>query len=203
MILQTILESKSPDFAQGTINMPDELFDVVNEEDEIIGQEMRSVVHQRGLWHRGVHVLLFTREGKLLAQQRSRDRVHAPLALDCSVSEHVQAGEDYFIAAQRGLREEMGVEEIDLEPLIKFKMNYGPNDNEISELYRGKVDPAKVKFDPVEIERIDYFSLATLEEQLENKDANFSYWFGQILRWYLGKPSALEILASYADLSAE
>ena len=88
--------------------MPDELFDVVNEEDIVIGQEMRSVVHQRGLWHRGVHVLLFTREGKLLVQQRSKDRLHAPLALDCSVSEHVKAGEDYYTAAMRGLERRNG-----------------------------------------------------------------------------------------------
>ena len=54
--------------------MSDELFDVVDEEDKVIGQETRSIVHQRGLWHRGVHVLLFTHEGKLLVQQRSRDR---------------------------------------------------------------------------------------------------------------------------------
>jgi len=183
--------------------MPDELFDIVNEEDEVIGQEMRSIVHQRGLWHRGVHVLLLTRERKLLVQQRSKDKVHAPLALDCSVSEHVQAGEDYYTAARRGLREELGIEGIKLEPLIKFKMNYGPNDNEISEMYRGTVDPTKVEFDPVEIERIDYFSSTELEDQLENKDANFSYWFEQILRWYFHKPSALEVLASYSDLSAK
>ena len=90
--------------------MPDELFDVVNEEDVVIGQELRSIVHQRGLWHRGVHVLLFTREGKLLVQQRSKNRPHAPLALDCSVSEHVKAGEDYLTAAMRGMKEEMNVE---------------------------------------------------------------------------------------------
>ena len=94
--------------------MPDELFDVIDEEDKVIGQEMRSVVHQRGLWHRGVHVLLFIQDEKLLVQQRSKDRVHSPLALDCSVSEHVKAGEDYFTAAVRGLQEEMGVEGIEL-----------------------------------------------------------------------------------------
>ncbi|MGB7875565.1 MAG: NUDIX domain-containing protein [Anaerolineales bacterium] len=174
--------------------MTDELFDVVNEDDIVIGQEMRSVVHQHGLWHRGVHVFLFTREDKLLVQQRSKDRVHAPLALDCSVSEHVKAGEDYYSAAKRGLMEEMGVEEIALELLVKFKMNYGPNDNEISELYKGSIDPARVNFDPVEIERIDYYSLTELQEMLGNENHNFSYWFEQILQWYLGNPSALYIL---------
>ena len=179
--------------------MSDELFDVVSEQDIVIGQETRSAVHRRGLWHRGVHIFLFTRDQKVLVQQRSQDRVHAPLALDCSVSEHVKTGEDYYTAAIRGLKEELGVEEVELELLIKFKMNYGPNDNEISELYRGNVNPAEVNFDPVEIERIDYFSLTELEQRMENKDANFSYWFEQIIRWYSGKPSALEVLVSYAN----
>ena len=177
--------------------MPDELFDVIDESDVVIGQEMRSVVHQRGLWHRGVHVFLFTHEGKLLIQQRSKDRIHAPLALDCSVSEHVKAGETYHQAAKRGLQEELGIDEIAIEPLIKFMMNYGPNDNEISVLYKGSVEPDRVAFDPIEIERIAYYGLDDLMEMLGNKKDNFSYWFEQILHWYQGKPSALEILKKY------
>ena len=183
--------------------MPDELFDIVNEKDVVIGQEMRSIVHERGLWHRGVHVFLFTQDGKLLVQQRSKDRIHAPLALDCSVSEHLKAGEDYYTAAVRGLKEEMGLEGIDIQALVKFKMNYGPNDNEISELYQGVVDPAAVKFDPVEVERIVFYSLPELEELLLKKRTLFSYWFEQIFRWYLGDRSALQVLEQYADPSAE
>ena len=179
--------------------MPDELFDVVNEEDVVIGQELRSIVHQRGLWHRGVHVLLFTREGKLLVQQRSKNKPHAPLALDCSVSEHVKAGEDYLTATMRGMKEEMGVEGIKVEPLVKFKMNYGPNDNEISKLYRGTVNPADVKFDPVEVELIDYYELAELQNLMGSEEVKLSYWFEQILCWYSGKSSALDVLASYSD----
>jgi isopentenyl-diphosphate delta-isomerase type 1 len=175
--------------------MSDELFDVLDENDNVIGQEMRSVVHQRGLWHRGAHVFLFTDDGKLLVQQRSRDRVHSPLALDCSVSEHVKAREDFYSAAVRGLQEEMGVEGIELERLVKFKMNYGPNDNEISVLYKGTVDPTVVQFDPVEIERIDYYRLDELKKLLDNESHNFSYWFEQIIQWYMGNPSALQILS--------
>jgi len=177
--------------------MADEPFDVIDENDKVIGQEMRSVVHQRGLWHRGVHVLLFSGDDKLLVQQRSRDRVHAPLALDCSVSEHVKAGEDYYTAAVRGLQEEIGVDRIDLERLVKFRMNYGPNDNEISEVYRGIVNPIAVKFDLVEIERIDYYSLGELQKLLKKENHNFSYWFEQILQWYSDQPSALEVLKKY------
>jgi len=183
--------------------MADELFDIVDEGDIVIKQEMRSIVHQLGLWHRGIHVLLFTHKGELLVQQRSKDRAQAPSSLDCSVSEHVKAGEDYYSAAIRGLKEELGVERIDIHPLIKFKMNYGPNDNEISELYQGVVDPVIVNFDPVEIERIDYYSISELQELTESEGERFSYWFEQIIQWYLGNPSALEVLKEYADPSPE
>ena len=101
--------------------MPDEWFDVVDEHDHVIDRELRSTVHHRGLWHRGAHVLLFTQDGRLLVQQRSRDRLQAPLALDCSVSEHVKAGEDYYKAAMRGLQEEMGVAGVEIHPLVKFR----------------------------------------------------------------------------------
>ena len=182
--------------------MPDELFDIVDEHDQVIGQEMRSIVHTSGLWHRGVHVLLFTGDGKMLVQKRSKTRTHAPSALDCSVSEHVKAGEEYNAAALRGLEEEMGIRELKLHPLVKFKMNYGPNDNEISTLYQAEVDPVKVRFDPVEIEEIGYYNFLELEGFLSQETFAFSYWFEQIIRWYLGGKSALEVIEFYEyDLS--
>ncbi|HKJ40152.1 MAG TPA: NUDIX domain-containing protein [Anaerolineales bacterium] len=174
--------------------MPDELFDIIDENDHVIRQEMRSVVHQLGLWHRGVHILLFTPDNKLLVQQRSRNKSQSPLALDCSVSEHVTAGEDYLQAAIRGLSEELGVTGIELTPLVKFKMNYGPNDNEISMIFKGDVSPGQVHFDTIEIEQVDYHTLTELRSFMQTKEVVISYWFEQILLWLLEKPSALQVM---------
>jgi isopentenyldiphosphate isomerase len=91
--------------------MPEELIDIVNNNDIVISQEFRSFAHRHGLQHRGVHVLLGTPEGRLLVQQRSKYQDTFPLALDCSVSEHVKAGEGYQQAAERGLQEELGISE--------------------------------------------------------------------------------------------
>jgi isopentenyldiphosphate isomerase len=170
----------------------DELLDIVNDEDNITGQEMRSTVHRLGLQHRGVHVFLFTTDGKMLVQKRSADRAASPSALDCSVSEHVKAGESYLEAAVRGMKEEMGVEGIKIKPLVKFRMNYGPNDNEISTLYEGTVDPLTVKFDPGEIEEIYYYSLDELQNMANGGDIQFCNWFVELLRWYAGKPSQMK-----------
>ena len=174
-------------------SMTDELLDVVNDKDIIIGKEMRSTVHQLGLQHRGVHVFLFTQDGKMLVQKRSADRVSSPSMLDCSVSEHVKAGESYLDAAIRGMKEEMGVDGIEIKPLVRFRMNYGINDNEISTLYEGVVEPDKVKFDSVEIEEINYYNLDELQEMIKAGNIKFCVWFVELLNWYLGKPAKMNL----------
>ena len=174
--------------------MPDERFDIINEDDQVIGQEMRSRVHQLGLWHRGAHVLVFTADNKLLVQQRAKHKAQSPLALDCSVSEHVTAGETYFDAAIRGLKEELGITNISIQPLAKIKMNYGPNDNEISMIYKGTAELDQVQFDPQEIERVDAYMLEELDALLNQQPEIFSYWFTQIFLWLTQKESALQII---------
>jgi len=169
--------------------MAEEFFDIVDDEDRVIGRETRSTAHRLGLQHRGVHVFLFAPDKKMLAQKRSRNRAQYPSLLDCSVSEHVKAGESYLEAAIRGMKEEVGVEGIEITPLVKFRMEYGPNDNEISMLYQGAVDPEKVTFDPVEIEGVAYYSLAELEEMTERESGRVCGWFTELTGWYLGKPS--------------
>ena len=155
---------------------------------------MRSTVHQLGLQHRGVHVFLFTPDGKMLVQKRSADRAASPSMLDCSISEHVKAGESYLDAAIRGMKEEMGVDGIKVKPLVKFRMNYGVNDNEISTLYEGMVDPANVKFDPVEIEEIYYLSMDELQTMANEGRVAFCGWFVELLNWYLGKPAKMSLV---------
>lgn len=172
----------------------DELLDIVNDEDIVTGQEMRSTAHQLGLQHRGVHVFLFTYDGKMLVQKRSAGRAASPSMLDCSVSEHVKAGESYLDAAIRGMKEEMGVNGIEVKPLVKFKMNYGVNDHKISTLYEGAVDPAMVKFDPVEIEEVGYYTIEEIQEMMKTKEIKFCGWFVEILNWHRKKPANLVIL---------
>jgi len=178
--------------------MSDELLDIVDDNDRVTGQEMRSVVHQRGLQHRGVHVFLVTPQGKLIVQQRGKHRGTCPLALDCSVSEHVKAGEDYPEAVARGLAEELGIRHANIQALIKFKMDYGPNDREICQLYEGSVDPTRVHFDPLEVEWIACYSLDDLEALIRNGKVAFSGWFVQLIHWYLGRSSELQVMKNYS-----
>ncbi len=180
---------------QEVFTVPEEMFDVVDENNVVIGQERRSVGHRTGAWHRGIHVCLFLLDGRMLIQQRSKSRHASPSTLDCSVSEHVKAGEDFLPAAHRGLQEELGLHGIDVEPVITFKMNYGTLDNEICRLYQGRLDePSRVHFDPVEVESVSYATLPELQAWLAEGKRPFSRWFQQMLLWVAGKPTDLTIL---------
>lgn len=174
--------------------MADELLDVVNDNDEVTGQAMRSLVHQRGLQHRGVHVFLFNEQGEMLVQKRSADRANSPSLLDCSVSEHVKAGESYLEAAVRGLKEEMGVEGIQISLRGKIQMEYGINDNEISEVYEGKLNGKQVNFDPAEIAEVKFMSLEEIRAGIIENKGQYCYWFIELMNWYFGQKARLKVL---------
>jgi len=97
----------------------DELFDVVDERDQVIGQEQRSVVHEKKLLHRAVHVFILNKRGEVFLQKRSRLKDAHPGVWGSSVSGHLDAGESYESCALRELGEEAGQEKIgdDMEQL--------------------------------------------------------------------------------------
>jgi isopentenyldiphosphate isomerase len=88
----------------------EEIFDVVNDRNEVIGQELRSVVHRTGLKHRAVHVLVFNSRGDLFLQKRSMAKDCFPGTWDSSASGHLDRGEEYDACAIREVREELGYE---------------------------------------------------------------------------------------------
>jgi isopentenyl-diphosphate delta-isomerase type 1 len=90
--------------------MSEEIFDVVNDRDEVIGRERRSEVHRTGLKHRAVHVLMFNSCGEVFLQQRSMSKDTHPGVWDSSASGHLDCGEEYDACAIREVREELGYE---------------------------------------------------------------------------------------------
>ena len=86
-----------------------EIFDVVDDADRVIGQASRAEVHATGLKHRAVHIFLFNHRGELFIQQRAATKDTFPGRYDSSASGHLGAGEDYDACAERELKEELGL----------------------------------------------------------------------------------------------
>jgi 16S rRNA (adenine1518-N6/adenine1519-N6)-dimethyltransferase len=86
-----------------------ETFDVVDENDCVVGRESRFEVHRRQLKHRAVHVFVFSTSGELFLQKRSRWKDVCPMRWDSSVAGHVNSGDNYTQTAHRELQEERGI----------------------------------------------------------------------------------------------
>ncbi|MBI2173273.1 MAG: NUDIX domain-containing protein [Candidatus Aenigmarchaeota archaeon] len=88
----------------------EEYFDIVDENDKIIGRATRKECHSNSsLVHRGVDVLIFDSKGRLLLQKRSMKKDLYPGLWTCSATGHNGIGEGYREAAERELEEELGI----------------------------------------------------------------------------------------------
>src|SRR5580765_5186343 len=73
----------------------EEIFDVVDGQDEVIGRATRNEVHRRGLMHRATHVLVFNSAGQVFLQKRSMNKDRQPGLWDSSASGHLNVSEGY------------------------------------------------------------------------------------------------------------
>ena len=88
---------------------PDEIFDVVDENDAVLYPLSRNEIHKRHLRHRAVHIFWLNQSGELCLQRRSYAKDNSPGLLSSSCAGHVDSGENYIEAAVREFREELGI----------------------------------------------------------------------------------------------
>lgn len=177
----------------------EELVDIVNELNEVIGTAKRGEAHRKGYIHRALSVLIIHSEGKVLLQQRSKHTKVHPLSWDLSTSEHVLKGESYEDAGKRSVKEELGVE-VDVKPIsktslqkrkyefsdkrslrLRLKRSLRPDgfkiiyENEIVMMLSGTHD-GPFKVDPVEVNIVEFFSIDEIEKKIQKGD-KFTPWF--------------------------
>ncbi|GHC64813.1 16S rRNA (adenine(1518)-N(6)/adenine(1519)-N(6))-dimethyltransferase RsmA [Roseibacillus persicicus] len=102
------------EFSSEPAQRGDEVFDVVDEQNEVTGQATRAEVHEKGLRHRAVHVFVVNGKSEILLQQRSLLKDEQPGKWGSSAAGHLDSGEDYEACARRELGEELGIEAEDL-----------------------------------------------------------------------------------------
>ena len=84
----------------------DELLDLVDENDEVIGTILRSEANSNPeVYHREIGVLIADNEDRVLMQQRSRNKKIYPLYWIVSCAGHVTAGMSPEETAHKELRE--------------------------------------------------------------------------------------------------
>jgi len=162
--------------------MSEDIFDVVNERDQVIDAKRRSYVHAHGLLHRAVHVFVFNSRGEIFLQKRSMLKDRQPGVWDSSCSGHVDSGETYDETAVRELQEEIGLRiNSPLQKLFKISP-CAETDAEFVWVYRCEND-GPFQLHPDEIETGDWFAPEFVSKWISEKPQEFATAF--VLIWKL------------------
>jgi isopentenyl-diphosphate delta-isomerase len=85
--------------------------DIVTKDNQLTGLRLPMAwATDRGLWHRGIHVVARTSDGKYVVGKRSSTIVFAPNLLEITLGGGVDSGEHPLEAAVRETHEELGVQ---------------------------------------------------------------------------------------------
>ena len=153
--------------------MSEEIFDVVNERDQVVGRASRNEVHRDGLLHRATHVLVFNARGEVFLQKRSQIKDRQPGLWDSSASGHLDSGEQYDACAVRELHEELGLQLNG--PLTRlFKVAASPEtDQEHVWVYRCEAE-GPFELNSEEIERGGWFSPDQVNQWMKERPEEFA-----------------------------
>ncbi len=169
------------------MSVSEEILDVVDADDRVVGTATRGEIHGRGLMHRAVHVLLFNRAGDLFLQKRSLAKDENPGLWDSSSAGHVDSGEDYLDCARREIGEELGVDE-DVELAVLFKLAASPVTGfEHCTVYR-VVHDGPLRLDPDEIDDGEWIDVAAMDARVAADDPQLTDSLRLIWRTYRNLP---------------
>ena len=165
-----------------------EYLDVCDEKGQPAGGIVsREKAHRDGIRHRTAHVWVIRKEKgriQVLLQKRSANKESFPGMYDTSSAGHIPAGCEPLDSALRELREELGIEAVEgqLRYLGAICNRYEAQfrgkifrDNEYCSvyLYREPLDAESLHLQAEEVERVDWFDLEQVREEIEHSRERF------------------------------
>lgn len=155
---------------------------IVDENDNVIGEDTRENIHEKGLIHREIAIWVFNDNKEILFQKRSLKKDSHPGLLAASCAGHVEIGDDYEKAALRELEEETGIKvaEGDLIFLGKlekgdFKATNQPGNNHFKMVYayHFKEKAAGLKIEEGEATSLEFWPIDKILNLTEEEKKEF------------------------------
>lgn len=164
--------------------MSEEMLDVVDEEDNVVGVKTRTEVLEKNLRYRSVYFIVKNKNNEILITKRSMSKDKFPGLYEIPGGT-VRSGEDYGACAKREIKEELGIEGVDMKMI--FSLNYEDDDNnQIMKVYEVFYD-GEIIPEEKEIEEFFYISVDELIEMIIKDPENFPKNRIAILEKYLDK----------------
>ncbi|MGZ3882828.1 MAG: isopentenyl-diphosphate Delta-isomerase [Bacteroidia bacterium] len=152
---------------------------LVNEKDEATGTMEKMEAHEKGLLHRAFSVFIFNSKGEMLLQRRAAGKYHSAGLWTNTCCSHPRPGEDTRDAAQRRLKEEMGLFiELNFLSVFTYKTEFGNGltEHEVDHVYIGKTD-ADPSPNPAEVDSFCWKLTEDIKEELRTDPEKFTSWF--------------------------
>ena len=165
-----------------------EYLDVCDEKGQPTGGIVsRDKAHRDGIPHRTAHVWVIREEKgriQVLLQKRSANKESFPGMYDTSSAGHIPAGCEPLDSALRELREELGIEAGEGQLCYigaicnRYEAQFRGKifrDNEYCSvyLYREPLDAESLHLQTEEVERVDWFDLEQVREEIEHSRERF------------------------------
>jgi isopentenyl-diphosphate delta-isomerase len=146
--------------------------------DRAIGKASKEVCHESGLLHRAFSVFLH-RDGKLLLQQRARNKYHSGGLWANACCSHPRYGESIDLAVSRRLYEELGavckcnkISEFAYFHQFHSTLFEYEYDHVFLGEYKGEVNP-----NPEEIMDVKWMDMEELSKSLVSNPELYTVWF--------------------------
>lgn len=160
------------------------LIDRVDGHDRPIGTVRRGRALSEGANFRTSHIFLFDQAGELLLQRLAPKRERHPGRWGSSVAAYLHSGETYRAAAERRVKEELGVSP-KLSRVGKTLMHDGESVKFVS-LYQGLADRVEI-CEPDHIGELRYWQIDELRQSLASAPSHFTPTFSLLLRTFLDR----------------
>lgn len=158
--------------------MSEALIQIVDENDQPVGQASIDEAQTQGLIHRISSVMVENGAGQVLLQFRNANKETFPSCWDNSAAGHVDVGESYEIAAKREMAEEIGVQNVEVEEIGYYHTNstFGERRlNRFEKAYRTVVDPnTTFRLQADEVSKVAWFDIEELKVQVVEHPEKFA-----------------------------
>lgn len=159
------------------------LIDRVDPRDRPVGVVTRKDALAEGANFRTAHIFIFDSRGQLLLERLAATRERHPGRWGSSVAAYLFAGEGYGAAAERRMREELGLTGTPT-PLGKVRMR-DERSTKFVGLFEFRADVAEIR-DPDHIAELRFWDLATLDRRTLSAAGEFTPTFLRLYSSYRG-----------------
>jgi isopentenyldiphosphate isomerase len=160
----------------------EEILDLVDENDIVIGKMTKSEMMNKKLTHRGCGIFVFNSKGEIFVHKRVKNKKIYPGYYDISFGGSLISGETYEEGAKRELFEESGIKNLELKFLFKERFTNDLNDV-FAYVYKCIFD-GELKLQKKEIESGKFMSINEVENLMKKeKFCPDSLFFYEIIKW--------------------